>query len=101
MNAAVWDGWWTCGSGLIELHFTEEEARMVPLSGRADDGVAALSRVPGIAEKVAALDPALVAKELREYGAWDDEELRDHEQNIQRLLWIAASDVQEENNRNK
>lgn len=40
--------------------------------------------------------PDRVRKELREYGAWDDEELADDETNWQRLVWIAAANIQEE-----
>jgi large repetitive protein len=30
---------------------------------------------------------------LDEYGAWDDKELRDHAQNLQRILWLACGDI--------
>ena len=33
--------------------------------------------------------------ELDESGAWDDEELSDHEENIERMIWIACGDVAE------
>jgi hypothetical protein len=41
------------------------------------------------------IDPVALRKELAEYGAWDEQELADHEQNIQRILWIAAGDIVE------
>jgi hypothetical protein len=41
------------------------------------------------------IDAEALRKELREYGAWDDQELTDHEQNLQRILWIAAGDIVE------
>jgi hypothetical protein len=56
----------------------------------------ALSKDPAIAAKMAKINPAVLAEELKEYGAWDAEELADHDQNIQRLLWIAGNDVAEE-----
>jgi hypothetical protein len=37
--------------------------------------------------------PDTIRKELSEYGAWDDGELADDEQNWHRLLWIAAWDI--------
>lgn len=37
-----------------------------------------------------------IKAELREYGAWDSEELQDTEQNWQRLVWIAAHNIAEE-----
>ena len=43
------------------------------------------------------INPEDLKRELREYGAWDDEELADHAQNLQRILWIAAGDITERN----
>jgi hypothetical protein len=40
-----------------------------------------------------------IRDELREYGAWDAEELADDEQNWHRLVWIAASNISEDDNR--
>jgi hypothetical protein len=34
-----------------------------------------------------------IVKELSEYGAWDGDELSDHEQNWHRILWIAAWEI--------
>jgi hypothetical protein len=39
-------------------------------------------------------DEALAA-ELGEYGAWSDEELADRQANEQRILWIAAGNIQD------
>lgn len=49
-----------------------------------------------IAVQLAALDPKALASELQEYGAWDETELADHEQNLQRILWLAAGDIIEQ-----
>lgn len=43
------------------------------------------------------IPPEQIAAELKEYGAWDAEELEDKEQNIKRLIWIAAGNISEEN----
>jgi len=37
--------------------------------------------------------PDKIREELREYGAWDAEELADDEANFERLVWIAAGDI--------
>jgi len=42
------------------------------------------------------IDPQALISELSEYGAWDLDELQDHDQNIARIVWIAAGDLQEE-----
>lgn len=39
--------------------------------------------------------PDKVREELKEYGAWSDEELMDDEANWQRIVWIAANDISE------
>lgn len=88
--------YWTTGSGKIELNITKAQAQSAAHQGRCDNDVKALSEVPAIRRQLAKLDPALVSAELREYGAWDDAERADHEQNLQRILWIAASDIREE-----
>ena len=41
-------------------------------------------------------EPDGIRAELKEYGAWDDEELEDDEANMRRLVWIAACNVAEE-----
>jgi len=41
------------------------------------------------------LDPEKIKLELREYGAWDRDELSDHDANLARIVWLAAADLQE------
>ena len=84
--------WFATGSGRIELQMTLSQARRASHEGACDADVRDLSTHPRIAKQLAAIDPALLRAELTEYG-WDDEELADHEQNIQRLLWLAAGDI--------
>jgi hypothetical protein len=87
--------WYSSGSGRIELQMTLEQARGASHQGECDADVKWLSRQPKIAKQLAKLDPKVVADELREYGAWNAGELADHEQNLQRLLWLAAGDIVE------
>jgi hypothetical protein len=89
--------WFTSSSGRIELQMTLEQARGAVHQGACDDDVDALSRVPEIATQLAAIDPAVLRDELREYGAWDGLELADHDQNLQRILWLAAGDIRDNN----
>lgn len=42
------------------------------------------------------LDPKILREELAGYGAWDDEELLDHSENIRRIIWIAAGNIKDE-----
>lgn len=79
----------------IFLTLTRAQAESASHTGRCDDDVKTLSEVPGIARQLAKLDPLTLIRELKEYGAWDTEELSDHEQNLQRILWLAACDIRE------
>lgn len=87
--------WYSSESGRIELQMTMEQARSASHQGQCDADVKALSQVPNIARQLAKIDPVVLAAELRAYGAWDTKELANHEQNLQRLLWIAAGDIVE------
>lgn len=88
--------WYTSGCGRIELQMTLEQAQSATHPGQCDDDVKVLSGASDIAAQLAALDPAIVRRELAEYGAWDDAELADHAQNLQRLLWLAAGQICDE-----
>jgi hypothetical protein len=85
--------WFSTSSGRIELKMTLAQARSASHQGQCDNDVRALSEVPAIRRQLERIDPALLRAELREYGAWDETELVDHAQNLQRLLWIAAGDI--------
>ena len=88
--------WYSSSSGRIELEMTLEQAHSVSHQGRCDADVRELSKVPEIKAQLDAIDPALLAAELKEYGAWDADELADHAQNLQRILWLAGADIAEE-----
>lgn len=88
--------WWSESLGRIELQIAREDAESASHPGPCDADVARLRDVPYIREQLDRLPPALVAKCLREYGAWDAEELADHDANLDRLLWIACGDISEE-----
>lgn len=89
--------WWSSSSGRIELQMTLAQAQSCSHPGHCDADVALLRQQPKIKRQLDKLDLKLVAAELDEYGAWDDEELADHNANLDRLLWIAACDIAEEN----
>src|SRR5580692_11962971 len=79
----------------IELQMTMEQAESASHSGDCDDDTQELSKVPAIAEQLTKIDAVTLSDELKEYGAWDAEELADHAQNLQRVLWLAACDIAE------
>ena len=89
--------WYSTSSGRIELKITKAQAHDGSHQGQCDADVKYLSEVPAIARQLAKIPVELLASELKEYGAWDAEELADHDQNLQRLLWLACGDIVEGN----
>jgi hypothetical protein len=65
-------------------------------AGPCDDDVARCLELPEVKAEMAEINPEQLVKELREYGAWDDNELKDHDENIKRILWIACGNIQDE-----
>ena len=89
--------WWAESLGRIELQITKKQADSCSHPGQCDQDVADLRKAPSIRRQLEKLNPATVAECLREYGAWDDAELSDHDQNLSRLLWCACCDIAEGN----
>lgn len=90
--------WYTSGSGRIEFQLTWEQANKGYHQGQCDADIKELTTQDAeLIATLAKLDPVVVREELSEYGAWDDEELSNHQTNIERLLWLACGDVIDEN----
>ena len=77
----------------FELALPDQAVADCSHQGACDDDVEYWARK---LERPAALTAEAVAAELREYGAWDDEELADDEANWRRIIWIAAGNIREE-----
>lgn len=89
--------YWTSGSGEIELNITKKIAGICSHSGQCDNDVISCLELPEIKKQFNKLSNDTMAKVLKEYGAWDDTDLKDKEANKMRLLWIAAGDIQDGN----
>jgi hypothetical protein len=87
--------WYTSGSGRIELKLTKKEADIGSHPGPCDSDIAYLRTFPHIKRQLDKIDPESLKKELSEYGAWNDEELSNHDENLDRILWIACGDILE------
>ena len=72
---------------------TPDQVASVSGQGQHDEDARAL--VEELRPQLDKIDPKVIAAELKEYGAWDEKELADHEENLQRLVWIAGADVSE------
>jgi len=89
--------YWTESLGRIELQITKKQAVSCSHAGQCDNDVEALKLNPSIARQLKKLDPVIVSAALKEYGAWNDLELSDHNENLTRLLWVACCDISEGN----
>ena len=82
--------WHASSCGRIETKIPEEAISDCAASGRNDEAVEYWA--PRI-ERPASATPELLAACLREFGAWDAEELEDDAQNWRRWIWSACHDL--------
>jgi hypothetical protein len=87
---------WTDSSGALAIDLDPEDIEYGAQFGDCEPYVTELRRVPYIREQLDALDPEMVREELREYGAWDADELADDDFNLTRLLWLACGQASDE-----
>lgn len=81
----------------FEIQITKDQARQGAHQGECYQDVKALLDLPKIRRQFKKIDPDKIREELKEYGAWDKEQLSDDEENRIRILWIACGNVKEEN----
>jgi len=72
-----------------EISMTREQAEYASHPGNCDQEIAELRNKID----TSLLDTASLRKELAEYGAWDDDQLADHEENVLRWIWICAGNI--------
>jgi hypothetical protein len=89
---------WSDSSGLLNLEFTKAQAYYIPASGPADEAVKVLTRNKNVMFQFAFISDRLMVEVLKEYGAWDAEQLNTRHDNIERLIWLACIDIREGNN---
>jgi len=82
--------WFTSSSGMVEFQLPGQCVIDCSHSGQCDDDIS-----HWLAKLDLDLDPDKLASELREYGAWDQDELSNHDDNLARILWSAACDLSE------
>ncbi len=87
---------WTSFNNL-EIEMTLKQAESCSHPGDCEPDVRFLMEHPLIKRQRRKIDPELIRQELSEYGAWEEEELADDDANWQRILWLGANDISEEN----
>lgn len=83
--------WFTSSSGSIEFRLPGQCILDCSHAGQCDQDVEYWIGKLDLSH----VDPAKLALELAEYGAWDQGELSDHDANLARLVWCAANDLSE------
>ena len=79
--------------GSIEL--PEDVIKACNHSGPCDEDVKRAMELMEVKRELEEINPEQLKRELAEYGAWNDQELNDHQENLKKILWIAAGDIQE------
>lgn len=86
---------WFTGN-YLEFQIEKDHVENIAISGC--DGLPLVTNAmkdKELKKELMSLDKQAIVNELSEYGAWDNEELLDHESNIIKLLWLAAWDISE------
>jgi hypothetical protein len=79
-----------------EISLTRKDAEQCSHSGDCLPDVKEVIKKPYVQKQLKALDPEKLKTELKQYGAWSDEELQDMNKNYERIIWSAANDITEE-----
>jgi len=80
----------------FEIELTKRQAESVSHPGPCDNDVDILLQDKKIIRQLKNIPDDKLREELKEYGAWNDEELQDRKANEQRIIWIAGCDIIEE-----
>lgn len=90
-NAEPTYTWYDGESGNPIVRVKQHQADACDHQGACDDDVAAyVDRVEWIG------DSDTIRAALKQYGAWEDDELDDDEKNKHLALWLAAGDIREQ-----
>jgi len=78
-----------------DLKLTYSDAQSVALSGDMENNVIELMEKKYVKRQLDLINPKQLAKELNDYGAWDDDELKNHKENLKRWVWLSGCDIVE------
>ena len=78
------------------LNLTKAQALSGSHQGACDEDIAQLLTVPVIRRQLDKIPAAALRAELKETGAWNEDDLQDTEANNARIVWLAAVNIREE-----
>jgi len=79
----------------VSIRLTKADALNVSQAGDMSSQVCDLLQKGYVKKQADKIDPVALCDELRDYGAWDNDQLQDHKANLERLVWIAGGDIRE------
>ena len=65
-------------------------------SGPCDNDVNFWIENDAVKKELSQINSESLIKELDQHGAWSSDELKNHKDNLMRILWIAANDIMEQ-----
>lgn len=75
------------------LNITKAVANECSQSGNNEYSVDYYMNLPKYKNQLSKIDKNELIKELTDYGAWEDDELENHEDNLQRLFWLSCGNI--------
>lgn len=78
------------------IEMTRAQAESVSHSGECFEDCKELLTIPKIKRELKKITEEDLKAELKEYGAWNKEELEDRSDNELRIIWIAGCNIIEE-----
>jgi len=75
------------------LNITKAVANECSRSGNNEYSVNYYMNLPKYKKQLLKLDKEQVRQELNDLGAWEDDELKNHEDNLQRLFWLSCGNI--------
>jgi len=78
------------------ISLTVKDAQAVHHSGDCYPDVCVAVTISYIASQLDEIGPEAIRAELVEYGAWDEEELKNDDDNRERIVWIVGGNICEE-----
>lgn len=78
------------------LEMTKKQALSCSHPGPCDNDVEVLLKAKKIRQQLDKISDYDLRSELKEWGAWSDEELTNRQKNEQRIVWIAACNIKDD-----
>jgi len=76
-----------------DLNLTRQDAVNGSHRGDCENDVKTICKKRYVKKQIDKFNPIQLAKELKDCGAWDSDELQNHSQNVIKWVWMCCSDI--------